>query len=138
MSLRAADCCRRQNKYREIIFLKKNANLSTRQINQLYSITEITRQRAVSERLRDNVLEREARFQKVSLCLTIYPLCCLSGMLIHVSMIQLKLHRNSNIEEKYIALKNTLDDISMVPMISECSFQNIKSHDNQDAGHIHN
>ena len=95
------------------------------------SITEITRQRAVSERLRDDVSEREARFQKVSICLTIYPLCCLSGMLIHVSMIQLKLHRNSNIEEKYIALKNTLDDISMVPMISECSFQNIKSHGNK-------
>ena len=59
-------------------------------------------------------------------------------MLIHVLMIQLKLHRNYNLEEKYIALKNTSDDISFVSMISECSFQNIKSHGNQDAGHIQN
>ena len=34
---RCSDCSRRQNKCRESIFLKKNANLNTRQINQLYS-----------------------------------------------------------------------------------------------------
>ena len=37
---RCSDCSRCQNKYRENTFLKKNANLSTRQINQLYSISQ--------------------------------------------------------------------------------------------------
>ena len=34
---RCSDCSRSQNKYRENSFLKKNANVSTRQISQLYS-----------------------------------------------------------------------------------------------------
>ena len=34
---RCFDCSRRQNKYRETTLFEKNANLSTRQINQLYS-----------------------------------------------------------------------------------------------------
>ena len=33
-----SDCYRRQSKYRENLFLKKNANLNTRQIYQLCSI----------------------------------------------------------------------------------------------------